>query len=73
MSYAGSRRIIDADSHLIELEDFVANAADPLERSLIPPMEAQQILHIGALSPRQISTIPTPIPGAIAEEGRCSS
>jgi hypothetical protein len=30
MSYAGSRRIIDADSHLIELEDFVANAADPI-------------------------------------------
>jgi predicted TIM-barrel fold metal-dependent hydrolase len=46
MSYAGSRRIIDADSHLIELEDFVANAADPLERPLIPPMEAQQILPV---------------------------
>ena len=29
MTYAGTRRIIDVDSHVIELEDFLANAADP--------------------------------------------
>ena len=27
MSYAGDRKIIDADSHVIELDDFLANAA----------------------------------------------
>ena len=30
MTYAGHRRIIDADSHLIELEDFLHLAAEPL-------------------------------------------
>ncbi len=36
MSYAQSRRIIDADSHLIELDDFVTNAATAAERPVIP-------------------------------------
>ena len=36
MSYAGSRNIIDADSHLIELDDFVTNAATSAELPLIP-------------------------------------
>ena len=46
MTYAGNRRIIDADSHLIELEDFLDLAAGPSERSLIPPMDAQSELPV---------------------------
>ena len=46
MSYAGTRRIIDADSHLIELDDFVTNAANPSELPLIPRMDAQRTLVV---------------------------
>ena len=42
MSYAGTRTIIDADSHLIELDDFVANAATAAERPTTPRLEEQQ-------------------------------
>jgi predicted TIM-barrel fold metal-dependent hydrolase len=48
MSYAGHRRIIDADSHVIELDDFLERAATPAERALIPPMDAQQELPVSA-------------------------
>ena len=48
MTYAGSRRIIDADSHLIELDDFLDLAADPSERELIPRMDAQTELPVVA-------------------------
>ena len=33
MSYAETRRIIDVDSHVIELDDFLINAARPDERA----------------------------------------
>ena len=46
MSYAGTRTIIDADSHLIELDDFVAKAASSSELPLIPPMDAQTNLPV---------------------------
>ena len=46
MTYAGSRRIIDADSHLIELDDFLDRSADPSERELIPRMDAQTELPV---------------------------
>jgi predicted TIM-barrel fold metal-dependent hydrolase len=46
MSYAGRRRIIDADSHLIELDDFVTNAASASELPLIPRMDAQKNLPV---------------------------
>ena len=46
MSYAGPRTIIDADSHLIELDDFVASAAISSELPLIPPMDAQKNLIV---------------------------
>jgi predicted TIM-barrel fold metal-dependent hydrolase len=48
MSYAGERRIIDADSHLIELDDFLTNVADPAERALLPRMDAQSELPVSA-------------------------
>lgn len=48
MGYAGTRRIIDADSHLIELDDFVTIAASPSELPLIPRMDAQQNLPVSA-------------------------
>jgi predicted TIM-barrel fold metal-dependent hydrolase len=46
MTYAGSRRIIDVDSHVIELEDFLLNAAEAGERELIPPMSEQNELPV---------------------------
>ena len=44
MSYAEHRRIIDVDSHVIELEDFLANAATPEDRLLLPAMSEQKDL-----------------------------
>jgi len=44
MSYAGERKIIDADSHIIELDDLLLNFADPEDRHLIPPMMDQKFL-----------------------------
>ena len=32
MSYAGGRVILDADSHVMELADFLDDFIDPLER-----------------------------------------
>ena len=46
MTYAGSRRIIDADSHVIELDDFLESVAEPSERELIPRMDAQTELPV---------------------------
>lgn len=46
MSYAGHRRIIDADSHVIELDDFLLNHAEPSERDLIPSMLDQKELKV---------------------------
>jgi predicted TIM-barrel fold metal-dependent hydrolase len=36
------------DSHVIELDDFLANAAEPHERALIPPMSEQRELPVVA-------------------------
>jgi len=38
MSYAGERLIYDADSHLMELPDFLLAHADPSSRHLLPPL-----------------------------------
>lgn len=38
MSYAGERVIFDADSHLMELPDFLTAHADPAARALMPDM-----------------------------------
>ena len=46
MTYAETRRIIDVDSHVIELEDFLVNAADPKDRGLIPAMSEQSELPV---------------------------
>ena len=46
MTYAAHRKIIDADSHVIELDDFLHLAAEPTERALIPPMDAQTELPV---------------------------
>jgi len=46
MTYAAHRTIIDADSHVIELEDFLHEAAEPAERDAIPPMDAQRELPV---------------------------
>jgi len=42
VTYAASRRIIDVDSHLIELEDFLSNSARSDERKKLPSMLAQE-------------------------------
>ena len=44
MSYAEHRRIIDVDSHVIELDDFLSNAATPEDLALLPAMSDQQDL-----------------------------
>jgi len=41
VTYAAHRRIIDVDSHVIELDDFLFNAALPGERALLPKMSEQ--------------------------------
>jgi predicted TIM-barrel fold metal-dependent hydrolase len=41
MTYAQHRRIIDADSHVIELDDFLTNAATHEHIDKIQPMSAQ--------------------------------
>ena len=46
MSYAESRRIIDVDSHVIELDDFLLNAARTDERAFIPSMSEQSELPV---------------------------
>ncbi|MFN0045525.1 MAG: amidohydrolase family protein [Sphingorhabdus sp.] len=42
MTYAGTRRIIDVDSHLIELEDFLLLTANDDEKSMLPSMLDQK-------------------------------
>ena len=46
MTYAGSRRIIDVDSHLFELDDFLHSVATNEEAALIQPMESQTELPV---------------------------
>lgn len=48
MTYAGNRRIIDVDSHVIELSDFLVNAASPEDRTLIPSFSDQGELPVVA-------------------------
>jgi predicted TIM-barrel fold metal-dependent hydrolase len=38
MTYAGGRRIVDADSHLMEWPGFLADHADPAFRDALPPI-----------------------------------
>lgn len=42
MTYAGKRRIIDVDSHLIELEDFLFQTANNNEKAKLPSMLDQK-------------------------------
>ncbi|UVO55299.1 amidohydrolase family protein [Sphingomonas sp. SUN039] len=42
MTYAGTRRIIDVDSHLIELENFLLDTASADEKAKIPSMLDQK-------------------------------
>ncbi len=46
MTYAGHRRIIDVDSHLIELDDFLHNAASEQDKPLLHPMAEQTVLPV---------------------------
>ena len=46
MTYAETRRIIDVDSHVIELEDFLALVATPEELALLPSMSEQKELPV---------------------------
>jgi len=46
MTYAGTRRIIDVDSHLFELDDFLYSVATPEEAAMLPPMTAQTELPV---------------------------
>lgn len=46
MTYAGKRKIIDVDSHVIELDDFLANAASEADLALLPRMSDQTELPV---------------------------
>ena len=46
MSYAEHRKIIDVDSHVIELDDFLFNAASPEDRKILPKMSDQKELPV---------------------------
>ncbi|MCZ6643001.1 MAG: amidohydrolase family protein [Gammaproteobacteria bacterium] len=46
MTYAGKRKIIDVDSHVIELDDFLANAASEADLELLPLMADQTELPV---------------------------
>lgn len=46
MTYAQHRKIIDVDSHLIELDDFLRNAAREADLPLLPDMSAQNNLPV---------------------------
>ncbi len=39
MTYAAGRRLFDADSHIMELPDFLINHADPAMRDRLPPID----------------------------------
>ncbi len=43
MSYAGERRILDADSHLMELPDFLSRHADPGVRDQMPSFSSESL------------------------------
>jgi predicted TIM-barrel fold metal-dependent hydrolase len=49
MTYANGRTICDADSHLMELPDFLTRHADPAERALMPALGS---LATGQFNPR---------------------
>ena len=42
MAYAEHRRIIDVDSHLMELDDFLHNAARAEHLEMVPSMFEQK-------------------------------
>ena len=46
MTYAGPRRIIDVDSHLFELDDFLHAVATPEEAALLPQVTEQKELPV---------------------------
>ena len=46
MTYADGRRIIDVDSHLFELDDFLHSVATDAEAALIRPMHEQTELPV---------------------------
>jgi len=50
MSYAGERLVYDADSHLMELPDFLVANADPADRAVMPSLMA---VTTGQFDPRE--------------------
>ncbi|MFT5200992.1 MAG: putative TIM-barrel fold metal-dependent hydrolase [Candidatus Aldehydirespiratoraceae bacterium] len=46
MTYADNRRIIDVDSHLFELDDFLHSVATPEEAAYLQPMDGQAELPV---------------------------
>jgi len=46
MTYAGDRRVIDVDSHLFELDDFLSSVATEAEQRFLRPMDEQSELPV---------------------------
>src|ERR1700749_2737673 len=64
MSYAGARRIFDADSHLMELPDFLTAHADAKSRPLLPSLDR---LNDGQFQPGELAGRNGHAPQTVAE------
>lgn len=64
MSYAGERLIFDADSHLMELPDFLTTHADPGERDLMPRLGE---ITVGQFDPGELAGRAGHTPERVAE------
>jgi hypothetical protein len=50
--YAGSRRILDADSHVKELPGWLAEFADARTRELLRPLAVLRLIAARLIGPR---------------------
>jgi len=64
MSYAGERLIFDADSHLMEMPDFLSAHADAASRPLLPSLDR---LNDGQFNPRDLAGRRGHAPETVAE------
>ena len=64
MSYAGERLIFDADSHLMEMPDFLSAHADAKSRDLLPSLDR---LNDGQFKPGELAGRGGHAPETVAE------
>ncbi len=64
MTYAGERLIFDADSHLMEMPDFLSAHADQASRALLPALDR---LDVGQFNPGALARRGGHAPETVAE------